>query len=597
MQFLNSNTGWAYGSSGAIIKTTNGGSNWTTQMYNANISMHCLNFLNQNKGVAIGSYNSDSILTFVTSNGGTNWNYVSNITNRLIDVALINSQKIIAVGNGGRIVYNNTFGYSAPEPPSLLSPYNNSTYVSIYHNIDWSNVQYADSYNLQISRSLTFDTLELNANTTTSNFQLGTCTLNRGKVYYWRVCAANFVGTGAWSQTWKFTTLNSFSGWTQQPGPDTLDNNSVFMLDSLTGWIAGDKGKILKTENGGDCWYLKNSMVSKDLTSIYSINFQTVWAVGDSGTILRTTNSGGNWENLSLLISDRFNAIYFTSNDTGWIAGNNGKLYNSINSGQNWSSISLDINTNINSIKFINSMTGWICGDSGMVYNTTNGGSNWVMSVTNTTSRLNSITFINDQTGWVVGKGGLILKTTNQGTNWSLQNSRVTSDLNCVFFSSIERGWVVGDSGYLIATKSAGSDWKVQNKYNLNKITSISFVNIENGWICGSKGSIYFTPKGSNITMISQNNQEIPLYFRLSQNYPNPFNPITKIEFAIPKTALVKLIVYDLLGREMSEIVNDVIKPGTYEATFNGSRLPSGVYFFRMITEGYSETKKMLLIK
>ncbi len=268
MQFLNSNTGWAFGSSGTIIKTTNGGINWVTQLYlnSGSIYINGLNFINQNTGVAIGIYSSDSVLTYVTSNGGTNWNYVNNITSNLIDVAFINPQKIIAVGNGGRVVYSNSMGYSVPNAPNLLSPYNNSTSVSLNPNLDWSDVQYTDTYNVQISKTIGFDSLVLNANTTsTSNFQISSCTLIRNTIYYWRVRGINFVGAGDWSQIYKFTTKNIFYGWNQQLCPDTLSNNSVFMLDSLNGWIAGEKGRIMKTETGGDCWYYQNSSISKNL--------------------------------------------------------------------------------------------------------------------------------------------------------------------------------------------------------------------------------------------------------------------------------------------------------------------------------------------
>ena len=89
----------------------------------------------------------------------------------------------------------------------------------------------------------------------------------------------------------------------------------------------------------------------------------------------------------------------------------------------------------------------------------------------------------------------------------------------------------------------------------------------------------------------------IPTVYALSQNYPNPFNPLTTIRFAIPQTGQVKLVVYDLLGREVIVLVDEVLTPGFYTARFNGSSLSSGVYFYRLIASGYIETKKMQLIK
>jgi hypothetical protein len=89
----------------------------------------------------------------------------------------------------------------------------------------------------------------------------------------------------------------------------------------------------------------------------------------------------------------------------------------------------------------------------------------------------------------------------------------------------------------------------------------------------------------------------MPMKFTLSQNYPNPFNPVTKIQYELPKSGYVKLIIFDLLGREMETIVNEKQTAGTYEATFNASQYSSGIYFYRLITDGFSDTKRMVLIK
>jgi cytochrome c peroxidase len=99
------------------------------------------------------------------------------------------------------------------------------------------------------------------------------------------------------------------------------------------------------------------------------------------------------------------------------------------------------------------------------------------------------------------------------------------------------------------------------------------------------------------ITNINQIGTEVPTQFRLNQNYPNPFNPTTKIKYGLPKETYVKLVVYDMLGREIKVLVNETQKAGVYEATFNASSLASGVYFFRLITDGFIETKKMILMK
>lgn len=95
----------------------------------------------------------------------------------------------------------------------------------------------------------------------------------------------------------------------------------------------------------------------------------------------------------------------------------------------------------------------------------------------------------------------------------------------------------------------------------------------------------------------SVNDDEINLEFTLEQNYPNPFNPETKIVYSIPNREHVKIAVYDNLGTEIKTLMNQVQSPGQYEISFDGENLSSGVYYYRIITGSYQETKKMILLR
>jgi hypothetical protein len=108
----------------------------------------------------------------------------------------------------------------------------------------------------------------------------------------------------------------------------------------------------------------------------------------------------------------------------------------------------------------------------------------------------------------------------------------------------------------------------------------------------------------TKITGISQINTDIPGVFKLYNNYPNPFNPVTKINFDLPKKNFVNLSVYDITGRKIAELVNQLFDAGSYEVSWNGSNTASGIYFYRIITNNpdgsgqvFSETKRMALIK
>jgi hypothetical protein len=108
---------------------------------------------------------------------------------------------------------------------------------------------------------------------------------------------------------------------------------------------------------------------------------------------------------------------------------------------------------------------------------------------------------------------------------------------------------------------------------------------------------------GPNITTsVEPVSETVPASFTLEQNYPNPFNPSTKIRFQISVGGFVSLKVYDVLGREVTTLVNEVLKPGSYETSFKAINLASGVYFYRIqvgnaVTGGFVQTQKMLLVK
>ncbi len=89
----------------------------------------------------------------------------------------------------------------------------------------------------------------------------------------------------------------------------------------------------------------------------------------------------------------------------------------------------------------------------------------------------------------------------------------------------------------------------------------------------------------------------VPSGFSLQQNYPNPFNPTTKFQFQISKQGNAKVVLFDILGKEVETLVNGQFNPGTYEVSFDASHLASGIYFYRLVTQSFSDTKKMILTK
>jgi hypothetical protein len=110
-----------------------------------------------------------------------------------------------------------------------------------------------------------------------------------------------------------------------------------------------------------------------------------------------------------------------------------------------------------------------------------------------------------------------------------------------------------------------------------------------------ASGISYYTIRYSKVSGIKQISSEIPESFSLYQNYPNPFNPETSIEFDIPENSFVKLSVYDITGRELEILVNENLSPGRYSVLWNAEGYSSGVYFYRILSDGKQFTRKMII--
>ncbi|MEO8514943.1 MAG: T9SS type A sorting domain-containing protein, partial [Ignavibacteria bacterium] len=116
-------------------------------------------------------------------------------------------------------------------------------------------------------------------------------------------------------------------------------------------------------------------------------------------------------------------------------------------------------------------------------------------------------------------------------------------------------------------------------------------------WSANGGASAYCSRLICSTTGIQSSNNEIPEVYSLSQNYPNPFNPVTNIKFSIPTGGMVKLTVFDITGREVSTLINQNLNAGSYTADFDASKLSSGIYFYTITAGGFTDTKKMVLVK
>ena len=115
-------------------------------------------------------------------------------------------------------------------------------------------------------------------------------------------------------------------------------------------------------------------------------------------------------------------------------------------------------------------------------------------------------------------------------------------------------------------------------------------------YVAVASGGVFKTTNGG-ITFIEPVSSEIPETFSLEQNYPNPFNPNTHFGFRIADFGLVNLSIYDAAGKKIETLVNEELKPGTYEVDWDASAYSSGVYFYTLISGDFTKTRKMVLMK
>ncbi len=389
------------------------------------------------------------------------------------------------------------------------------------------------------------------------------------------------------------------------------NNKSVASLATIDNTIyagtSGTYGIFLSTNNGIN-W--AQTTFEHSVSALAALGNTIFAGAGILGVYL-STNSGTNWSQTSLI-----HYIYSlaTSGDRIFAGTMHTGVYLSTNNGQNWMQIGLN-NQNIWSL----AISGSNPEDSGQVifagtyvngvYLSTNNGQNWTQAgLNNKTVYSFAISGNNIFAGTLSG----VYLSTNNGTNWaqtSLNNQYVYSlaTLGNVIFAGTR------DSGVYISTNN-GIGW-IQKNQGFSVIPSVYELLISNNFIfAGTDGQAGWRRQLSDIIGIQNISTEIPSAFSLEQNYPNPFNPSTKIRFSIPAVVSrpdkpgytethfrgndrVFLKVFDILGKEVATLVNESLQPGTYETSFDASNLAGGIYFYRLQSDNYVESRKMLLIK
>ncbi|MGE5436306.1 MAG: T9SS type A sorting domain-containing protein [Syntrophothermus sp.] len=360
----------------------------------------------------------------------------------------------------------------------------------------------------------------------------------------------------------------------------------IYFIDEKHGWIYGSN--ILKTSNGGLDWEL-----------IYTKNFQwTLYFINqykgfmyekyDKGYFLKTSDGGYNWD--TLFLNEPIRDIYFVDSLKGFAIGDT-TLLKTLDGGDSWTRENGVHNLYLYSMNFCSPKLGFISGfPNGL--RTIDGGSTWYPDY-----KLigESVFFIDSLTG-IKGNRLNLSRTTDGGESYNTLIEEFQSDnyFSSLHFIDEKTGYVFyGSKNYLMKTSDKGATW--DTIFSDKGFQAVQFLRENLGWSVDDKGEIFkYTDE---VTSNKGDENKIVNNFTLSQNYPNPFNPTTTIKYSIPKQNYVSLKVYDLLGNEVAQLVNEEKPAGKYEVSFNASGLSSGVYFYKINSGEFSQVKKLLLLK
>ena len=638
--FINENTGWigTWDVPCKLYKTSNGGINWSEKQISASSQVRKIKFFDSNNGWLM-KYSANTIE--VTTNGGENW------TSRTISSIPVSNNSFVDLDPQDM---NNCWalvtGYNFP---NSYSYYYRTTNGGINWDLKYTNI-YSSQTNSSYFGNVEFQTLNNVFSNGNFNFLLRTTnngdnwsTVNTG--YTFRVSTQfhlslnnMFISGGtnvafgpAYNMILKTTNLGE--NWSIKSFNWDYSFYDIHFKDTRTGIVTCDSGIVFKTTDNGANWVKVIDNRNYRLRTMTFADQNTGLIFGNDSKILRTTNYGNNWNEIIPPANVTFGK--FINPNTVYAIGNSAKLIKSTNTGINWNIVPVPLSDSFNcsSIDFINNNTGWLLSNrnwgwgypinqyyrNNRLIKTTNGGSNWI-TVFDTTSvnysgdNYVATRFFDSNTGWMLTGGAStpllkIFKTTNGGNNWYSYVPDLSLNLNNLIMVDRNRGWAVGQTYYngniysaVCKTTNAGLNWIFQFKeYDSNirpAVYSIYTLNFDTAWFCGNKSNIYSTLNGGGFPIGIEPVKSLnPQSFSLHQNYPNPFNPVTKIMFDIPNQSSTKIIIYDLLGREVTTLVNEQLKPGTYEIEWDGTSYASGVYFYSLVTNEFVETKRMVLIK
>jgi photosystem II stability/assembly factor-like uncharacterized protein len=421
-----------------------------------------------------------------------------------------------------------------------------------------------------------------------------------------------------------FTSLAVFSSDWQRAGfvTDPGIRPSISVCGPSSAWIAdGFPGapKIFKTSNRGEVWStVQTSGINREIYCIWAMNDNLVFVgegeVSGNAQMLRSTDGGQSWTSIlnSQPNGGHFTGLAFTkANSHIFGLSLAERIYRSSNSGLNWVVINPGVNgvSNAqNSLMIIdNDFYGFgLNNGAARVRITTNNAASWnTYHLSVTGNYTSAIAFHSNK---LLGLGAtstsppMVARTTDGGVTWNSIDigSGLTGTCYLNWVSGTPVVYILGSNGGIKRSTDNGLSWVTTPvPQGVTNITHFDFYvggMVVYGYAVSSNGDVIRLVDTLEV-LTGINNNQVPSSYSLKQNYPNPFNPTTLISYSIPKAANVRLSVYNALGKEIEVLVNEKQNQGSYDVVWNGDNYSSGVYFYKIQTEGFTHTKKMILLK
>ncbi len=377
---------------------------------------------------------------------------------------------------------------------------------------------------------------------------------------------------------------------------------------------AGYAGVYCSSDKGASWLQVDHDLATYPVTTLAG-DGNVILAGTYGGGIFLSTDNSATWSQASSGLPAPYayatKCFALASDDTGGrhvYAATDSGIFVSTNIGQNWNCI-LGQDPSMGGPLSIAAYGGGVfVGYLGGIMRSTDFGSSWSRSLALNGESVRDLVTDGGNLYAGVSSGadvyGVYISTDN-GTTWSSGRSGLPpwSDVNAVAVSgaSLFAGTFAG----VFLSTDGGHSWVPVSSGLAD--TSISTLAVNDGYLYA--GTYYYNgvwkrPISEMVSAIGQHLNNTPLKFDMEQNYPNPFNPTTTIKFGLPKQSQVSLVIYDILGREVKELVNDKLQAGYYHFTWDATRFASGVYFYRIEAQSLSgdkksfvEVKKLLLLK